>query len=200
MSKSDRTKKAIIESAIKLFKEKGYYKTSVDEIVDNAGVAKGTFYYYFKQKEDVLLTIINNDFDSYFNIPEQIAFSDKYNAVEKLEKILEVLFSTLNSSSRIESYFLQGIPIQFKAAIDEIRLKKLMPLISKIIEQGNLEKKFQIENVEIVASIMTRGITSHVDNVFLKLNNVDYLKRTLIGIEEFINNTLKTNENIKIKL
>ncbi|WP_425447961.1 TetR family transcriptional regulator [Dethiothermospora halolimnae] len=200
MGKSDRTKEGIVQSAIELFRDKGYYNTSIDEIVNRAGIAKGTYYYYFKQKDDVLLKIINNDFNKYFESPEQIAFSDKYNAVEKLEKVLNSLFSAPNSPSGIEHYFSKGIPRQFKAAIDEIRVNKLLPLVNKIIKQGNFEKKFDVVNVEIVASIMTRGITGHVDSVFSDFNEICYLKKTIEGIEEFINNTLKTKERLRIKL
>lgn len=43
----------LLESAFELFTEKGVKKTSIQEIVDKAGVAKGTFYLYFKDKYDV---------------------------------------------------------------------------------------------------------------------------------------------------
>lgn len=43
----------LLDSAFTLFTEKGVKKTSVQEIVDKAGVAKGTFYLYFKDKYDV---------------------------------------------------------------------------------------------------------------------------------------------------
>lgn len=200
MLKSIKTKNAIIKSAINLFKEKGYYRTSVDEIVKKAGIAKGTYYYYFKQKEDVLLTIIRNDFDSYFDLPERIAFSNELNAIEKFEKILNALFVSLNSSSGIESYFDGGLPIQFQASIDEIRLKKLLPLISRIIEQGNLEGKFEVLNVDIVSSIINRGITSHIHSEFENFDDMDYFKSTLVGIEEVINNSLKSSEKIRVIL
>ncbi|MBP1154612.1 MULTISPECIES: TetR/AcrR family transcriptional regulator [unclassified Paenibacillus] len=43
----------IIESALKLFEEKGYHSTKISDIVQDAGMAKGTFYLYFKSKEDM---------------------------------------------------------------------------------------------------------------------------------------------------
>lgn len=43
----------LLDSAFKLFTEKGVKNTSIQEIVDKAGVAKGTFYLYFKDKYDV---------------------------------------------------------------------------------------------------------------------------------------------------
>ena len=44
----------IIETAGKLFEEKGYEQTQVQDIVNEIGVAKGLFYYYFKSKDEVM--------------------------------------------------------------------------------------------------------------------------------------------------
>ena len=44
-------------ASIKLFCEKGIQQTSIDEIAKSAGVAKGTIYLYFKNKEEIVFTI-----------------------------------------------------------------------------------------------------------------------------------------------
>lgn len=49
-------KARLIESGMKLFAEKGYHNTSVQEIVVEAGISKGAFYLYFKSKEDFMAT------------------------------------------------------------------------------------------------------------------------------------------------
>ena len=49
----NRTKRIIFNTAIKLFSEKGYESTSIEEITAVAGVAKGSLYYHFPTKEDV---------------------------------------------------------------------------------------------------------------------------------------------------
>ena len=53
------TKKAIFDSAIKIFSAKGYNEAIMDEIAQNAGVAKGTLYYHFKSKEEIFSFIIS---------------------------------------------------------------------------------------------------------------------------------------------
>ena len=50
----DVRKNEILDMAQKLFFEMGYEQTSVSNIIDAVGVAKGTFYYYFKSKEELL--------------------------------------------------------------------------------------------------------------------------------------------------
>src|SRR5512132_3834692 len=52
---SERTRNAIREGANGLFLERGIDQTTVDAICEAAGVSKGTFYLYFKRKEDLLL-------------------------------------------------------------------------------------------------------------------------------------------------
>ena len=63
MEKKEEKEKKLLDSAFQLFTEKGFKDTSIQEIVDNAGVAKGTFYLYFKDKydiQDILITYKSN--------------------------------------------------------------------------------------------------------------------------------------------
>ena len=54
----NKTKRAIFDSAIKVFSSYGYEGATVDEVAISAGVAKGTLYYHFKGKEDLFNFII----------------------------------------------------------------------------------------------------------------------------------------------
>ena len=58
--KKARTRAAIREHALRLFKEQGYYATTVEQIADSAEVSPATFFRYFPTKEDVVL---QDDFD-----------------------------------------------------------------------------------------------------------------------------------------
>lgn len=55
----NKTKKAIFQSAIKVFSYSGYNKATMDEIALSAGVAKGTLYYHFKSKEEIFNFIMS---------------------------------------------------------------------------------------------------------------------------------------------
>ncbi|MCD6342221.1 MAG: TetR/AcrR family transcriptional regulator [Spirochaetaceae bacterium] len=52
---TEKTKAAIMENALRLFREKGYDSVSVEQITRAAGVAKGTFYTYFETKSDIIV-------------------------------------------------------------------------------------------------------------------------------------------------
>jgi AcrR family transcriptional regulator len=49
------TRKRILESALSLFREKGFDQVSIDEITSTAGVSKGSFYTYFQTKSDIII-------------------------------------------------------------------------------------------------------------------------------------------------
>ena len=54
---AQETKRKLISTALELLKEKGFDAINVEDITKKAGVAKGTFYTYFKRKEDIVLDI-----------------------------------------------------------------------------------------------------------------------------------------------
>lgn len=57
------TRKNLVKTALRLFKEKGFYAINVEDITKAANVSKGTFYTYFKRKEDIVLEITRGPFN-----------------------------------------------------------------------------------------------------------------------------------------
>ena len=57
------TKQKILDVAEKLINEKGFEAVSVDDIVNECGVAKGTFYHYFKTKDDILVYVMRSPYE-----------------------------------------------------------------------------------------------------------------------------------------
>ena len=53
----DNMKEEIIKNSLKLFERKGFSETSIQDIVDSIGVTKGTFYYYYASKENLLMEL-----------------------------------------------------------------------------------------------------------------------------------------------
>lgn len=64
MKKSKIKRRLLIREGYKLMRVKGYQATSIDEIVNNLKIPKGSFYYYFKNKEDYSLEVL----EYYINI------------------------------------------------------------------------------------------------------------------------------------
>ena len=81
MTRKKTTKSRIVEAAWKLFQEKGYDETTIEDIIALSGTSKGTFYHYFAGK-DTLLSSLSELFDSYYEelipaMPKDLGAVDK---------------------------------------------------------------------------------------------------------------------------
>jgi len=88
----------ILASALKLFTEKGVKDTSVQEITTEAGVAKGTFYLYFKDKYELQDYLITRKSQQLFN--EALKALYKENITDYKEKIIFVIDYIINKLNR----------------------------------------------------------------------------------------------------
>ncbi|WP_457640851.1 TetR/AcrR family transcriptional regulator [Persephonella sp.] len=106
MSQSD-TKQKLINSAVKVFSEKGYFNTKVSDIVKDAGVAQGTFYLYFKSKEEIFLSVVESIVKQIENITEKFRKID-LETEEKIIRFGNEIFRVLYSYREIAYiYFFQ---------------------------------------------------------------------------------------------
>lgn len=87
--------KKIEETAIALFSKNGYHSTSIGKIAQKAGIATGLMYNYFKSKEDLLKSIIDNYFNQIF-----LSVSDKIGSNFDIEKLIDALIQTLKDNGK----------------------------------------------------------------------------------------------------
>lgn len=78
---AQKTKMKLVKTALELFKDTGFFDINVEDITKKAGVSKGTFYTYFKRKEDIVLEISRAPFSE---IAEELALMKDKDIIEKL--------------------------------------------------------------------------------------------------------------------
>ncbi len=78
---AQETKRKLVKSGLELIKEKGFDAINVEDITQKACVAKGTFYTYFKRKEDIVLEISRTPFGE---IADELAAMENAELFEKL--------------------------------------------------------------------------------------------------------------------
>jgi len=83
----NKTKRKIFETSMKLFAEKGYDATSIEEITATVGVAKGTLYYHFSSKEEIFNFLIEEGMKLLQNSID-IKTSKYSNYIDKLKAIV----------------------------------------------------------------------------------------------------------------
>jgi AcrR family transcriptional regulator len=119
----EKTKKAILAAALKLFAEKGFYETSTRAISRKAGIAEGTLFNYFETKEDLALYYFEREMDEVIEwyesnphtkraaLPEKL-FAIIHHSLERLEPYEEfigaVYLRALAPSSKLSPWRLQN--------------------------------------------------------------------------------------------
>lgn len=144
--KRELRKKELTQIAYELFLTKGYENTSVDEIISKAGIAKGTFYYYFESKEQTLEEVINMIIYKCVLKAKQVLDTDL--PIE--QKFLNVILSLRVSPKEIEFQNVIHIPenIILHKKINDRIIKEAVPLLAKIVEEEIELGLFNCDNIE----------------------------------------------------
>ena len=83
----NKTKRKIFETSMKLFAEKGYEATSIEEITATVGVAKGTLYYHFSSKEEIFNFLVEEGIKLLQNSID-IKTAKRNNYIDKIKAIV----------------------------------------------------------------------------------------------------------------
>lgn len=136
----DERKNEIIDTAQRLFYTKGYEKCTVNDILKEIEIAKGTFYHYFRSKEEVLDAIVSRYADTINSRVEGIA---KLNHISSEEKLLRA-FMAMQIADQVDSDTLDDMHKVENALLHQKTLNRIVtvmaPILVKIIEEG-VEKK-----------------------------------------------------------
>lgn len=136
----EERKNEILNVAEKLFTTKGYEKTTVNDILREIGIAKGTFYYYFKSKEEVLDAIVSGYKEIIATRAEAVLNKKGISPEEKLMNA----FMSMRIIDKVDSNMLDEIHKAQNAILHQKILNQLVttmaPILEKIIKEG-IEKK-----------------------------------------------------------
>lgn len=88
-------KEKILLTCVQLFEQQGFSETSIQDIVDAQRVTKGTFYYYFTSKEQVLMTIHRMYIDTLLEQQQKIMSDPATTNEDKLRQLIHMLITNI---------------------------------------------------------------------------------------------------------
>jgi TetR/AcrR family fatty acid metabolism transcriptional regulator len=155
----------ILKAAIKVFAKNGFYATRVSEIAKAAGVADGTIYLYFKNKDDVLITIFEEGITRLLTILRDVAesrepFENRITRIIELQlglleeqrDLAEVITVNLRQSSRLLKQYATPLFMQY------------IDVIAGVVREGQEEGTFRRDlNPRVVA----RSLFGALDAILL---------------------------------
>ncbi|QSX05667.1 TetR/AcrR family transcriptional regulator [Sedimentibacter sp. zth1] len=176
----------IIDVARRLFLTKGYDKCTVNDILDAVGIAKGTFYYYFKSKEEVLDAIIGRVTETVVERAVEAASNPELSPVIKM---LNIMLS-MRVESQVDDDLMEELHKPQNALMHQkslsLMVTRVAPILTKVVDdgisQGIFKSDFPMQYMQI---FLTSSITLLDDGIFqVKPEEQQMTLRALIALLE----------------
>lgn len=155
--KPEERKEEIVQTAKRLFVERGYKRTQIKDIVGAVGVAQGLFYYYFKSKEDVMEAVAVEYGTKIFCRIRELVNQD----ISAIQKLMVIYDFFIDAAQQQKALFLEiqnagGGEVHEKIILDVGG--KLIPYISQIIKEGKKNGELSCEAPDLVSHFCVSGM------------------------------------------
>lgn len=138
----------ILDVAERLFCTRGYDQTSTNDILAEIGIARGTLYYHFTSKEDILDAMIDRILDEIVRRTTRIALDTSVPVLERLtQSVLAANVDTKTGDMILEQMHKPQNALMH-AKMQERLLKQLIPMFTKLIEDGISQGLMQSDDPE----------------------------------------------------
>ena len=174
----------IIETAGKLFEEKGYEQTQVQDIVNEIGVAKGLFYYYFKSKDEVMEELADRYADAIIDAVNKLIDKD-ISTFDKINRIFQIF---IDSAEKKFGIFMGILNVKNGKTHERIFFnvgKKMVPLVTELILSGNDNGECNCSDPKFITEFLVSGLFN-IMNQISPDEKIDYLKEKLPTIKTMI--------------
>jgi len=195
MSKKKNTEKyyRIIQAATKMFARKGFYKTRISEIAMEAQVADGTVYIYFENKDDILISLFEEQMKVVIdNMVDQISKED--DPVKKLEKFalihLQLIEQNPDMAEIIQVELRQSS--KFMKEYKNEKFARYLDLIGEIVLEGQEKGVFKKNVIPGVAKRAFFGALDEMSRFWVLSSRKQYdIKTAAKQISEYFLNGIQ---------
>lgn len=178
MKKGDERKQVIVSAAEKLFYEKGFENTSVQDVLNETGISKGGFYHHFESKLKLLEEICDQRTERSFQYACQAVEQCEGDAVRKMNLIFDIgSFFTekdLEYVGLVMHVIYRDGCVQLRDMMRQLRIRYYNPLLTQIIHQGMREKCFYTPHPDGVGRLilmLNNDLTDEVASALLRMQD-----------------------------
>ena len=132
---SEERKNQILEAATAVFARLGFHKARMDDIVDESGLSKGSLYWYFNSKDEIILAILNRMFERELsdlkNLPDMPG-----SAAERLERMVERAIVDIQGMLKLMPLAFEFLSLAFRRKIVQQALSQYVESYQQGIDRG----------------------------------------------------------------
>lgn len=151
-------KEQIYQAALTCFNRKGYFQTTMDDIVAESGLSKGTLYWYFKSKKELFISLLQVVMEPMAQGWEIIVADESFSATEKLQASLTYFRGQAESmfdffGITLEAWAQTHLDEDVEQLTREI-YKPYLANMKRIIDEGIATGEFRVESIEATAAVI----------------------------------------------
>jgi AcrR family transcriptional regulator len=185
----EERKSELVEAAEELFATKGFENTLVSDIVRKLGVAQGTFYYYFKSKDEVMAAILDKVWYEFSTGISELSKETCFNPLQKLQKVFLNLFANNNAGEGKLKIFSnikdESIAVKFHNYSDGARTRYFGPIIQKLVNEGIKAGMFKsMQHPDEITEIIFMGVSTYMHTYSPNFTDYEFFKRKMAALEE----------------
>lgn len=148
--------KRIIDAAIKVFSQKGFHKARISDVAEEANVADGTIYLYFKNKDDLLITIFESKLKEIIDKFTK-AIDSEPDPIFKLARFIWLYFSMMEQHPDLASILTIELrqSHKFMKEYTPQKFGEFLKLITNIVIEGKDKNLFR---EDVLPGVVKRGL------------------------------------------
>lgn len=155
----------ILDSAMRVFASKGFFGAKVSDIASEAGVADGTIYLYFKSKDDLLISLFEEQMQKVNATLEEAIASGK-DAVDKLRRFVRAYFGLVESNRHATEVITIELrqSAKFMKEYENPRFGEFLKILAGVIGEGQRQGKIRSD---VPAPVCARALFGMMDELAL---------------------------------
>jgi TetR/AcrR family transcriptional regulator, fatty acid metabolism regulator protein len=185
---------AILRAAIKVFAGSGFFNSKVADVAREAGVADGTVYLYFKNKDDILVSIFNHYMENALAAGKaKLAETD--DPVEKLRRIVHAHLAGLGSDRNLAVVFQVELrsSTKFMEQFSATKVTEYLDLIREALEEGQRRGVFRSGlNTKVAAKVLFGALDEMATNWVLSRKRYSLVSTAEPVLDVFLNGIGRT--------
>lgn len=154
VKEAEERRNEILDAADELFAKKGFDGTSTNDILDKVGIARGTLYYHFKSKEDIMDALIERYAVLILGAAKEIAVDKSIPVIERVIRAVMAMNLSGESSEVIMDHIHKPQNALMHQKIQKVIINGVPPILTEIIregiDQGMFNTPFPYECMEMV--------------------------------------------------
>ncbi|MFH1139053.1 MAG: TetR/AcrR family transcriptional regulator [Pseudomonadota bacterium] len=161
--KANPKRDAIIQAAVTVFAESGYYNSRVSDIVKKINAAQGLFYYYFESKEEMLLTIYQTAWNNLLEFIDR-AGREHDGPLSKIRAVIEYIFKSFRKNPDLMKVLIMDVP-RLERFYDEENQQTWNLLFNRLAEFVKEGQEKNLINPEVSPLVAAYIIHASVDGI-----------------------------------